>query len=55
MSTPDAPLPHSLADTARESPEQSVRREREAVGDHPDTGELVPTDDAQSAPAPNGQ
>ena len=55
MTTPDAPLPHSLADTARESPEESVRREREAVGDQPDTGDLVTPDHSQSAPAPDGQ
>jgi hypothetical protein len=43
------PVP-SLASTASETPEESVQREREAVGDHPDTGGLVPHDDAQSAP-----
>jgi len=45
-SSPSSPAP-SLAQTAAESPEESVRREREAVGDQPDTGGLVPTDDAQ--------
>jgi hypothetical protein len=37
----------ALADVAAEPAEQSVRREREAVGDVPDTGGLVPPDDAQ--------
>ena len=41
------PQPVSLADVAAEDPEQSVAREREAVGDAPDTGPLVPADDAQ--------
>lgn len=48
MTTPDRPT--SLASAAAETPEESVAREREAVGDQPDTGPLVPTDDAQSAP-----
>jgi len=43
---PERP-PVSLAEVAAEPPEESVRREREAVGDHPDTGPLVPGDDAQ--------
>ena len=55
MTAPDEPLPRSLADTASESPAESVRREREAVGDAPDTGDLVPPDHAQAAPAPDGQ
>jgi hypothetical protein len=37
----------SLADTAGEPIEESVSREREAVGDAPDTGDLVPPDNAQ--------
>ena len=37
----------AVAQVAAEPPEQSVRRERQAVGDRPDTGGLVPTDDAQ--------
>ena len=37
----------ALAEVAAEPAEQSVRREREAVGDRPDTGGLVPPDDAQ--------
>ena len=40
----------SLADTASESPQESVRREHELVGHAPDTGDVVPADDAQSAP-----
>lgn len=39
-----------LAATASESIDESVQQEREAVGDQPDTGDLVPQDDAQSAP-----
>ena len=50
MTEPDRPLSTSLADVAREDPAESVAREREAVGDQPDTGGLVPPDDAQSAP-----
>lgn len=42
--------PTGLAATASESVEESVRKERDAVGDQPDTGDLVPPDDAQSAP-----
>ena len=45
-----APGPQGLAATAAKSTEESVREEREAVGDQPDTGGLVPPDDAQSAP-----
>lgn len=37
----------ALAEVAAEPAEQSVRREREVVGDRPDTGGLVPPDDAQ--------
>jgi hypothetical protein len=37
----------SMADVAKEPPEESVGHEREAVGDEPDTGDLVPEDDAQ--------
>ena len=55
MSAPDETGPRSLADTASESPEESIRREREAVGDQPDTGGLVTPDHAQSAPAPDGE
>ena len=39
-----------MADVAAEDPAESIAREREAVGDHPDTGGLVPPDDAQSSP-----
>jgi len=39
-----------LAATASKSARESIDEEREAVGDHPDTGGLVPQDDAQSAP-----
>ena len=42
----DVPVP-GLGQTAAEPPEESVAREREAVGDAPDTGELVPEDGAQ--------
>ena len=41
------PTPVSLADVAAEPPEESVAREREVLGDQPDTGDLVPEDDAQ--------
>ena len=37
----------TLRDVAQETPEESTEQEREAVGDHPDTGDLVPEDDAQ--------
>ena len=50
MNQPDRPISASLADVAREDPEESIAREREAVGDEPDEGGLVPPDDAQSAP-----
>ena len=43
--------PSGLAETASKSTEQSVREEREAVGDHPDEGDLVTPDHAQSAPS----
>jgi len=39
-----------LSATAAASPEQSVREEREAVGEHPDTGPLVSEDHSQRAP-----
>ena len=52
MAHPDSPLGTPLADVAREDPRESVAREREVVGDQPDDGDLVPPDDAQSAPAP---
>ena len=42
--------PTALASTAGRSAEESVQDERDAVGDQPDTGDLVPQDDAQSAP-----
>ena len=50
MSEPDRPIGTSLSDVAGEDLSESVAREREAVGDLPDTGGLVPPDDAQSAP-----
>ena len=37
----------SLADVAAEPSDQSVARENELVGDAPDTGDVLPTDDAQ--------
>ncbi len=43
--------PTGLAATASESIEESVQQERQAVGDQPDTGGLVPQENAQSAPA----
>jgi hypothetical protein len=48
MTAPDEPT--GLAATASKSTAESVQEERDAVGDHPDTGGLVPPDDAQSAP-----
>jgi hypothetical protein len=45
------PLPRSVTEVAGETPEESVRQEREVVGDQPDVGDLVPPDDAQSSPA----
>lgn len=50
MSGPQEPT--GLGATASESIEESVARERDAVGDAPDTGDLVPSEDAQSAPEP---
>lgn len=47
MTEPQDPPPLSLADTAAEPPEESVRRERELLGDQPDTGGLVDEDSAQ--------
>ncbi len=44
--------PTKLAETASKSLEESLEDERNAVGDHPDVGGVVPTDDAQSAPRP---
>jgi hypothetical protein len=49
MSEP-TPLPRSVTEVAQETPEESVAGEREAVGDQPDVGGLVPPDDSQSAP-----
>ena len=47
MTEPDAPVT-GMADVAAEPPEDSVERERDALGgDQPDTGGLVPEDDAQ--------
>lgn len=39
--------PPSIADVAQESGEESTDRQRELVGDEPDTGDVVPADDAQ--------
>lgn len=50
MTQPESPPRTSLADVAREDADESVAREREAVGDQPDTGGLVPPDNAQSTP-----
>jgi len=41
---PDRP---SVSDVAAEPPEQSVAQERDVVGEAPDEGDTVPTDDAQ--------
>ena len=46
MTDPTGPRP-SIADVAQESPEKSVAEEREAVGDQPDTGDVVDEDSAQ--------
>jgi hypothetical protein len=54
MTSPDEPRGGSLAQTASENPEESIRREREAVGDQPDTGGLVTPDHSQSAPTALG-
>ena len=43
--------PTGLAATASKSIEESVQDEREVVGEHPDAGDLVSPDAAQSAPA----
>jgi len=42
----EVPVPR-LATPATETTEESLRAEREHVGDQPDTGGLTPTDDAQ--------
>lgn len=42
--------PIGLAETASKSIEESVQDEHDVVGEHPDTGDLVSPDDAQSAP-----
>jgi hypothetical protein len=55
MTSPDEPIGGSLAQTASESQEESIRREREAVGDRPDTGDVVTPDHSQSAPAADEQ
>lgn len=48
MTTPEQPPSRpGLADVAAEPAEESVRHERELVGDAPDTGDLVPPDSAQ--------
>ena len=52
-SGPDAPTPR-LGEPAGESPDTSVDRERDAVGDRPDTGGLVPPDRSQGAHADGG-
>lgn len=44
---PEFPGRISMADVAQEAPEESVEREGEVVGDAPDTGGLVPEDNAQ--------
>jgi hypothetical protein len=46
MTEPDD-TPTGLAATATETPERSVQHEREVLGDQPDTGAVVPEDDAQ--------
>jgi len=53
MTNPDREL--SMADVAREDPEESVQHEQEVLGDQPDTGDLVTPDHSQSAPVPDGQ
>jgi hypothetical protein len=50
MTQPEDQQSPSLAATAAEDPQESVAAERDAVGDSPDTGDLVPPDNAQSAP-----
>jgi len=47
MTTPGEQHVPSLAEVAAEPPEESVAKEREVVGDEPDVGDTVPTDDAQ--------
>jgi len=41
------PAAPALAEVAGEEPDQSAQVERDAVGDRPDTGGTVPSDDAQ--------
>lgn len=40
------PLP-GMAQVAQETPAESVAAERDAVGDHPDVGGIVPPDQSQ--------
>jgi hypothetical protein len=42
-----------LSATAATDPGDSVAEERAAVGEHPDTGGLVPADSSQHAPEPS--
>lgn len=51
---PEPVVPMRLARTAAQTPEESVREEVAAVGDFPDTGDLVPADNAQSMPSDDG-
>lgn len=37
----------SIADVAQESGDESTDRQRELFDDEPDTGDVVPSDDAQ--------
>ena len=43
----EQPTVRSMADVAAETPERSAAKQREAVGDLPDVGGLVPDDQAQ--------
>lgn len=47
MTQPEDAAVTSMADVAAEPAEQSVARQKELIGDVPDTGPVVPTDDAQ--------
>ena len=50
--TGPSPADPSPAASADESIEDAVRQERQAVGDGPEGGGLVPPDDAQSVQPP---
>jgi hypothetical protein len=47
MSETSPENPPSIVDVAKESSEESAARQSELLGDPPDTGDVVSSDDAQ--------